>query len=658
MNILVTINSQYVKQLNILLNSIQKSNEEEKFSVYVLNRDLTKEQLEEIKVKLNSEKFIINDIKINEEEIKNLPVYEQRYPLEIYFRIFAAKYLPNNIDRVLYLDSDTLVINKLNELYNMDFEGNYFIATTHIRKMLHKFNEIRLGIDKDEPYINTGVLLMNLKALRKMKIEDRLVDFLQKNKKKLLLPDQDIISTIYGDKIKIVDDLRYNLGDRNLNYYNLNNPNAKIGMKWVRKNTVIIHYFGRNKPWNNGYIGKLGCFYDKLVEELELSNNSKKVLILSCGTGGGHNTAAKAIQEELLDMGIKTDFKEYLEIINQKLKDGVNNLYLKSTNKNGKVFKRVYHLGKIYEKTKLKSPVYFLNSLNKKKLYKYIKENEYAFVITTHLFAAQALTAIKKEHRIHFLQVATDYVSIPFWEETNPDYFVIPSKELEADFIEKGIKKQKLLPLGIPVRKQFRVEYDKQVVKKQLNLDVNKKYILILNGSMGFGNVKEITKKLLESIKEHSLIISCGNNKELNTFLNNEYKNNNRIIVLPYTNDLGQYMSACEVVLSKPGGLTTTEIATMRKPLIHIMPIPGCENNNAEFFAERGMSIKCDNIEQVVDNTKKLLKDVDLQNEMIENQKKYISKDTCEKIAEIVIKELDRGNIQWKNKEYKTKMKI
>ena len=185
--------------------------------------------------------------------------------------------------------------------------------------------------------------------------------------------------------------------------------------------------------------------------------DQKKVLILSCGTGGGHNTAAKAIQEELIIRNIKADFKEYLEIIDPKLKDRINNLYIKSTNKNGRVFKKVYRLGKMYEKTKLKSPIYILNSLNKEKLYKYIKDNNYSFIVTTHLFAAQALTAIKEEHHIHFLQIATDYVSIPFWEETNPDYFIIPSKELESDFIEKGIKKQKLIALGIPVKKQQKI---------------------------------------------------------------------------------------------------------------------------------------------------------------------------------------------------------
>ncbi len=373
------------------------------------------------------------------------------------------------------------------------------------------------------------------------------------------------------------------------------------------------------------------------------NNECKKALVLSCGTGGGHNAAAKAIQEELMARNIKTDFIEYLEIINPKLKDEINNLYIKSTNREGKIFKKVYNLGEIYEKTKLKSPVYILNSLNKEKLYNYIQNNKYDFIITTHLFAAQALTAIKEEHNIRFLQVATDYVSIPFWEETNPDYFIIPSKELEEDFIQKGIEKQKLLPLGIPVRKQFRKQYDTEKVKKELNLDINKKYILILNGSMGFGKVEQMAKKLLQNTQDMAFIISCGNNDKLFKALNDKYKNNSRIIALPYTDELSKYMASSDIILSKPGGLTTTEIATMRKPLIHIMPIPGCENYNASFFAERQMSLKCDNINELIDNTKKLAEDKILQKKIVENQKRYITGDACIKIADLVIKELDRG---------------
>lgn len=161
---------------------------------------------------------------------------------------------------------------------------------------------------------------------------------------------------------------------------------------------------------------------------------SKKVLILSCGTGGGHNSAARAVREYLLEKNVEADFVEYLE---------------------------------------------------------------YDYVVETHLFPAQALTAIKKEHEIHFMAVATDYVSIPFWEETDPDYFIIPNKDLIKDFEEKGIAKEKLLPLGIPVGKAFGTKYNKDDAKIELKLNLNKKYILLLTGSMGFGNVT----KMLDFLK-------------------------------------------------------------------------------------------------------------------------------------------------------------
>lgn len=643
MNILITINKGYVKQLNILLNSIQYSNPNENFYVYILHKDLGQKDIENIQVGLDLKKIFINAIKIPKSEIDNFPVYEKRYPVEIYFRIFATKYLPTDMEKILYLDADTIVINELKELYETDFEGNYFIATTHIRKLLHKFNEIRLDIKEDEPYINTGVLLINLEELRKRDVEKEVTDYIKNNKKILMLPDQDIISSIYGNKIKLVDGLKYNLGDRSLKTYNISNPNKQINLKWICKNTVIIHYYGRNKPWQKDYVGKLGGFYKKIEKKIKQNENrERKVLILSCGTGGGHNSAAKAIQEELSNQGIQADFSEYLDIVNPKLKDKVNNLYLRSTNKEGQVFKHIYHLGEMYQKTKLKSPVYAINSLSKKKLYEYIQENEYDYIITTHVFAAQALTAIKKRYDIHFMSISTDYVCIPFLEETNADYTIIPHKELEEDFINKGFKKEKILPIGIPVSPQYSKKYDKTQCKKELGLEENKRYVLILNGSMGFGNVEGVIEKLIAEITDVNFIVACGNNEKLLKKLKEKYYKNDNVISLPYTNNLNKYIASSEVILTKPGGLTTTEITTMRKPLIHIMPIPGCENYNAKFFADRKMSIKCDDIKEVVFATKKLLQNTELQKEMIECQEKYINYNACEQIVNVVIKELEK----------------
>lgn len=644
MNILSTINKGYVKQLNILLNSIQNSNPNEIFDIYILHTNLDQTDIDKIQFGLKEENFCIHTIKIPKDEVEQYPVYEKRYPVEIYFRLFATKYLPKELDRILYLDADTIVINKLTKLYEMDFEGNYYIAATHIRKLLHKINEIRLNLNEEDQYINTGVLLINLEELRKRDVEKEITEYIKKNKKILVLPDQDIISSIYGNKIKLIDCLKYNLGDRALRLYNLNNPSKQINLKWICKNTVVIHYYGRNKPWNKDYNGKLGCFYKRIEKKVRTIKHidNKKVLILSCGTGGGHNSAAKAMQEAFIEQGIQADFFEYLDIVNPKIKDPVNNAYIKSTNGEGQMFKQIYRLGELYDKSKLKSPVYMVNSLSKSKLYKYIEEEKYDYIVSTHLFASQALTSIKKEHNIHFIGISTDYVCIPFTEEADADYLIIPHKELEKDFLEKGIKNEKILPLGIPVAKRYNKKYDKEKCKKELGLEENKEYVLILNGSMGFGNVNNILEKLLSEIDNVGFIVACGNNEKLLNELEEKYGKNKNVISLPYTNNLNKYIASSEVVLTKPGGLTTTEIATMRKPFIHTMPIPGCENYNATFFAERKMSIKCDNIEEVVSSTKEVLLNKELQKEMIENQEKYIDTDVSNKIVDVVIKELEK----------------
>lgn len=232
---------------------------------------------------------------------------------------------------------------------------------------------------------------------------------------------------------------------------------------------------------------------------------------------------------------------------------------------------------------------------------------------------------------------------IPFWNETNPDYFVIPHKDLEKNFIDAGIAKEKLLPIGIPVATKFSAKYDKAKCKKELGLKANEKYVLILNGSMGFGNVNGMLKRLVSEIEDVNFIVSCGNNKKLLDNLNENYKENSRVISLAYTNDLNKYIASSEGILTKPGGLTTTEIATMRKPLIHTMPIPGCENYNAAFFLDRKMSVKCENIEQVVASTKELLYNEDMQKKIVDNQKKYIDIDNSNKIANIVISEIEKG---------------
>lgn len=156
---------------------------------------------------------------------------------------------------------------------------------------------------------------------------------------------------------------------------------------------------------------------------------------------------------------------------------------------------------------------------------------------------------------------------------------------------------------------------------------------------MGFGNLEDMIKKLLEEFTDINFIVCCGNNKKMQEKI--EKIKSNRITILGFSKELEKYMAISEVVLTKPGGLTTTEIATIRRPFIHTMPIPGCENYNADFFSTRKMSLQSKNEEEIIKNLKILLNDKIMQNELMKNQEKYINQNSCNNLADLVIEKMN-----------------
>lgn len=262
MNLLFTINQQYVSQFIICFQSIIRFHNQ--CHIYIFHTDLSLKDQERIQNSFLSS-TIFHFIKIDTQEMNHFPT-THRYPVEIYLRIFAAQYLPSDIDKILYLDADTIVINPLDSLYEMNIENDYYAGATHVRSFLTKMNHIRLKEYGQYPYINTGVLLMNLKNLRQYQNQEDVFDFINRHEKNLLLPDQDIISVLYGQHIQLIDAMKYNLSDRILSIYNHEHFLHPKTIDWIRKNTVIIHYCGKNKPWNQKYYGQLDIFYQEVKQ--------------------------------------------------------------------------------------------------------------------------------------------------------------------------------------------------------------------------------------------------------------------------------------------------------------------------------------------------------------------------------------------------------
>lgn len=323
-----------------------------------------------------------------------------------------------------------------------------------------------------------------------------------------------------------------------------------------------------------------------------------EALVLSCGTGGGHNAAGRAIVEEMNHRGHHAWMLNPYTLKSERLAQSIDRAYIKMAQKTPRVFGMVYHIGDAYRKyLPIHSPVYAANKAMVPLLARYLDEHHVDVVLMPHVYPAEILTVMKdrgmKTPKMIF--IATDYTCIPFTEETKCDAYVIAAKSLSQEYLDFGIPQERLYPLGIPVSRGFSARISRREAKQELGLDAAKQYILISGGSIGAGSIERVLKRLLRAYDDESgvrVIMICGNNEKVYQKLQAAY--GDRATILGTTDQMALYMKACSVFIGKPGGLSSTEAVVAGVPLLHSTPIPGCETKNVHFFAENGLNVNPD----------------------------------------------------------------
>lgn len=369
-----------------------------------------------------------------------------------------------------------------------------------------------------------------------------------------------------------------------------------------------------------------------------------KALILSCNTGGGHNAAARAIAEAFRMHGDEAVVLDYLKLAGENVSKTVGNVYVETVKLAPGLFGLVYKLGMLVSRILRRSPVYYVNGRMAKYLRAYLKEHPADVILMPHLYPAETLTYMKRKGMELPLTVAvtTDYTCIPFWEETDCDYYVIPQESQAEEFIKRGIPAEKLYAAGIPVAAACSSAIGKKEAREKLGLDPNKRYILMAGGSMGAGMLGKILPMLLGRLekKEHLLLI-CGSNHKLEAHLKQTYRENDRVTVFGSVNNMPLYLKACDIIYTKPGGLTSTEAAVAGIPIVHTKPIPGCETKNRSFFQKNGMSVTAHTRYGLVRKGLRLLREPELVKKMTDAQSRVIEKDSAEKIYRFVAEKLE-----------------
>ena len=367
-----------------------------------------------------------------------------------------------------------------------------------------------------------------------------------------------------------------------------------------------------------------------------------KALILSCNTGGGHNSAGKAIAETLIQQGDEAYVMDYLTLAGEGVSKLVGDGYVHIVKKTPKLFGVVYKLGMGVSRITRKSPVYYLNGRMAKYLDRYIQENPVDVIIMPHLYPAETITYMKQKGIKLPLTVAvmTDYTCIPFWEETDCDYYIAPHRMLIKPCVRRGLPEEKLIPLGIPVSQMCKRKISREAAREKLGLSLEKKYILVAGGSMGAGDMKKLVEQLLEYSVSEELIVVCGSNAKMENQLKKLFTGKERLTILGYTTQMTLYMKACDVLFTKPGGLTSTEGAAVGVPMVHTDPIPGCETANRKFFCKLGMSLSARTVKGQVNAGLKLLLDPEAASKMVKKQRENIDPDAAEKICQFIRKKI------------------
>ena len=320
-----------------------------------------------------------------------------------------------------------------------------------------------------------------------------------------------------------------------------------------------------------------------------------KILILSCNTGEGHNSAGWAVKEYLELQGHQVVMEDMMLLKGARTSKAVGGAYVGIVKHFPLLFGLGYRLGGWVSSDKRKSPVYYACSLLAGTLKGYLEQKRFDAVVTPHLYPAETLTAMKKKGwlKIPVVAIGTDYTCIPFWEETDCEYYVIPHEDLIEEFVKRGIPREKLLPWGIPVRQSFMKQWNKKEARKICHIPQNNKSYLVMGGSMGFGKIQIFVLELARRMEaDENMVVICGNNKKLEKLLKRELVHRKNVKVLGYTDQVAAYMAACDVIFTKPGGLSSTEAATDENSDGTYESDSGMRRlKNVEFFQKHGMSI-------------------------------------------------------------------
>jgi processive 1,2-diacylglycerol beta-glucosyltransferase len=325
-----------------------------------------------------------------------------------------------------------------------------------------------------------------------------------------------------------------------------------------------------------------------------------KVLIFYASYGGGHLGAARSIEDSLKSQHPEFDVEliDCMKYVNFTIEKITSATYRELAKKAPWAWGRIYHDSQ-------KGPLAHLTSRSNKimaiKLLRLLREKQPDMIISTHPFGSQMCSYLKRKGKISakIATVMTDFAPHDQWLVGSDfmDYLFVAHENMKQDIGKKGVPLTKIHATGIPISSRFLADYPRDEIKKEFALTDKKTTVLFFGGGeFGLGKTRtfSVFEALIREIDSIQVIAIAGKNekmKEKFQELVHTYHKEDSVVVLGFTHQVPELMSVSDVVVSKPGGMTTSESLACCLPMIIINPIPGQEEENAEFLENSGVGI-------------------------------------------------------------------
>ena len=373
-----------------------------------------------------------------------------------------------------------------------------------------------------------------------------------------------------------------------------------------------------------------------------------KILIFYASYGGGHFNAAKSIHEclknDYKDKNIDVELIDCMKYVNKTIEKMTTKAY------NEMAKKAPWAWGRIYSDSQ-KGPLAHITSRSNKfmaiKLLRLLREKKPDLIISTHPFGSQMCSYLKRKGKISakIATIMTDFAPHDQWlvGSDYTDYYFVAHENMKKHLKRKGIPDFKIFATGIPLSNRFLQSFDNEKIFKELNLNPSKKTILFFGGGefgLGKSRTVEIFENFVKYCKDMQIIAISGKNEKMKLAFDkvvSKHKRKNSILVFEYTSQVPEFMSISDLVVTKPGGLTTTESLASHLPMVIINPIPGQEEKNAKFLVKNGIAVwikKQDNVQEIL---KDLFSNPKTLETMKENTKKLAKLHSTKEICHILL---------------------